>query len=158
MKGVMNMKVKFKLNGKQTVLEVEPNSTLLDVIRNKLALTGTKYGCGIGQCGTCTVLIDGKAKCSCITLIGQIDGKEVVTIEGLAKGNNLHKIQKSFIENGAIQCGYCTPGMILSAKALLDETEKPTEEEIKVAISGNLCRCTGYHQIIDAIKAASGQK
>lgn len=151
------MQLKFTLNGKHTILEIEPNITLLEVLRDKLGLTGTKYGCGVGECGTCTVLVDGKAKCSCIILAGQVNGKEITTIEGLAEGEKLHRIQSSFIENGAIQCGYCTPGMILSAKALLDEIEKPTEEQIKTAISGNLCRCTGYKQIVKAIKSAKRQ-
>lgn len=154
-KGALNMEIKLKINVKTAVIEAEPNSTLLDVLRDKLALTGVKYGCGVGECGTCTVLIDGLAKYSCITLVGQVEGKEVITIEGLAKGDQLHKLQKTFLDHGAVQCGYCTPGMILSAKALLDQTENPTEDQIKVAIAGNLCRCTGYKQIIDAISDAA---
>ncbi len=149
------MKVRFYLNGLERVVETDSNKTLLEVLRTDLGLTGTKYGCGIGQCGTCTVLIDGKAKCACLTLIGQVNGRRVETVEGLAEGETLHPLQVSFVENHALQCGYCTPGMLMSAKALLDHNPSPSEEEIKVAISGNLCRCTGYIQILQAIKYAA---
>lgn len=149
------MKVRFYLNGLEKVVETDSNKTLLEVLRTDLGLTGTKYGCGIGQCGTCTVLIDGKAKCACLTLIGQVNGRRVETVEGLADGETLHPLQISFVENHALQCGYCTPGMLMSAKALLDHNLSPSEEEIKVAISGNLCRCTGYIQILQAIKCAA---
>ena len=134
------------------MIETHPNRTLLDVLRSDLGLTGTKYGCGVGRCGACTVIIDGRARCACLTLIGQADGARVKTVEGLAAGDKLHPLQDSFIESHALQCGYCTPGMLMSAKALLDKNPAPSEEEIKVAISGNLCRCTGYVQIISAIK------
>jgi len=147
------MKVKFKLNGKFIEIEVEPNWTLLDVLRDKLGLTGTKKSCETGECGACTVLIDGKSVTSCIVLIGQAEGKEITTIEGLMKNGELDKIQKAFAENGAVHCGYCTPGMIMSVKALLDKNPLPTREEIKEAISGNLCRCTGYEQIIEAVES-----
>ncbi|MBS3920324.1 MAG: (2Fe-2S)-binding protein [Deltaproteobacteria bacterium] len=149
----MKQTIRFKLNGDPIQIEVEPHLTLLEVLRNELELTGTKEGCGMGECGACTVLINGRAVNSCLFPIMETDGKNVITIEGLADvDGNLHPIQRSFIENGAVQCGFCTSGMILSAKALLDENPKPTEEEIRTAISGNLCRCTGYLQIIEAIK------
>ena len=148
----------FTLNGESAEVEIEPHLTLLQVLRDKLELTGTKEGCGMGECGTCTVLLDGKTVNSCIFPAMEVDGKSVTTIEGLtdARGD-LHPIQKAFIEYGAIQCGFCTPGMVLSAKALLDENPKPTEGEIRNGIAGNLCRCTGYLQIVQAIKAVSGQ-
>ena len=154
----MKQTIHFKLNDEPIQIEVEPNLTLLQVLRDKLELTGTKEGCGLGECGVCTVLLNGKAVNSCIFPVMEVDGKNVTTIEGLADGEgNLHPIQQSFIENGAVQCGFCSPGMVMSAKALLDENPKPTEEEIRNAIAGNLCRCTGYLQIIQAIKAASEQ-
>ena len=154
----MKQIIKFSLNGESTELEIEPHLTLLQLLRDKLELTGTKEGCGMGECGACTVLVDGKAVNSCILPAMEVDGKSVTTIEGLTDTQgNLHPIQKAFIEYGAVQCGFCSPGMVLSAKALLDENPKPTEEEIRHGIAGNLCRCTGYLQIVQAIKAASGQ-
>jgi carbon-monoxide dehydrogenase small subunit len=159
-KGVLTMKrtISFTLNGEPIELEIEPHLTLLQLLRDKLELTGTKEGCGMGECGACTVLLNGKTVNSCIFPAMEVNGKSVITIEGLmdAQGN-LHPIQKAFIEYGAVQCGFCTPGMVLAAKSLLDENPKPTEEEIRHGIAGNLCRCTGYIQIIQAIKAASGQ-
>jgi aerobic carbon-monoxide dehydrogenase small subunit len=149
------MKVRFHLNGPERVVETDSNRTLLDVLRTDLGLTGTKYGCGVGQCGTCTVIIDGLAKCACLTLIGQVDGTRVETVEGLARGESLHPLQASFVEKHALQCGYCTPGMLMSSKALLDKNPTPSEEEIRVAIAGNLCRCTGYVQIIEAVREAA---
>jgi carbon-monoxide dehydrogenase small subunit len=152
----MKKVISFTLNGELTEVEIEPHLTLLQVLRDKLELTGTKEGCGMGECGACTVLLDGKTINSCIFPALEADGKSVTTIEGLTDGQgNLHPIQKAFVEYGAIQCGFCTPGMVLSAKALLDETPKPTEEEIRTGIAGNLCRCTGYLQIIQAIKEVS---
>ena len=154
----MKKTISFTLNGEPVELEIEPHLTLLQLLRDKLELTGTKEGCGMGECGACTVLLDGETVNSCIFPAMEADGKSVITIEGLADGQGkLHPIQKAFIEQGAIQCGFCTPGMVLSAKALLDENPKPTEEEIRHGIAGNLCRCTGYLQIVQAIKAASGQ-
>ncbi len=154
----MKQTISFILNGETVEVEIEPHLTLLQVLRDKLELTGTKEGCGMGECGACTVLLDGKAVNSCILPALEVEGKSVTTIEGLMDiQGNLHPIQKAFIEYGAIQCGFCTPGMVLSAKALLNENPKPTEEEIRNAIAGNLCRCTGYLQIIQAIKAASKQ-
>jgi len=154
----MKQIIKFSLNGESVELEIEPHLTLLQLLRDRLELMGTKEGCGMGECGACTVLVDGRTVNSCILPAMEVDGKSVTTIEGLtdARGN-LHPIQKAFIDYGAVQCGFCSPGMVLSAKALLDENPKPTEEEIRHGIAGNLCRCTGYLQIVQAIKAASGQ-
>ncbi len=152
----MKRTIRFILNTESIEVEVEPHLTLLQLLRDRLEMTGTKEGCGMGECGACTVLIDGKTVNSCIFPALEVEGKSVTTIEGLTDvQGNLHSIQKAFIEYGAIQCGFCTPGMVLSAKALLDENPKPTEEEIRNAIAGNLCRCTGYIQIIQAIKEAS---
>ena len=149
------MKVEFTLNGKLMSMEAEPHWTLLDVIRDHLGLTGTKKGCETGECGACTVLLDGKNVVSCLILIGEVEGKEVLTIEGMGRDGELDPLQKAFAEVGAVQCGYCTPGMIMSARALLNRNPHPTREEIMEAISGNLCRCTGYEQIIEAIQIAS---
>jgi carbon-monoxide dehydrogenase small subunit len=155
----MKQTIRFILNGESIDAEVEPHLTLLQLLRDQLELTGTKEGCGMGECGACTVLLNGKTVNSCIFPAMEVDGKAVTTIEGLADAQgNLHPIQKAFIEYGAIQCGFCTPGMVLSAKALLDENQKPTEEEIRNGIAGNLCRCTGYIQIVQAIKAVSKQR
>jgi len=154
----MKQTITFNLNGESVQVEIEPHLTLLQILRDKLELTGTKEGCGMGECGACTVLLDGKTVNSCIFPAMEVDGKSVTTIEGLTDAQgNLHPIQKAFVEYGAIQCGFCTPGMVLSAKALLDENPKPTEEEIRNGIAGNLCRCTGYLQIFQAIKAVSNQ-
>jgi carbon-monoxide dehydrogenase small subunit len=154
----MKQTITFNLNGESVEVEIEPHLTLLQVLRDKLELIGTKEGCGMGECGACTVLLDGRAINSCIFPAMEAAGRNVTTVEGLTDAQgNLHPIQKAFIEYGAIQCGFCTPGMVLSAKALLDENPKPTEEEIRNGIAGNLCRCTGYLQIVQAIKAASGQ-
>jgi len=153
----MSRKIGIKVNGTEHELIVEPNETLLEVLRNRLGLTGAKEGCGVGDCGTCTVLVDGKAVNSCLMLCVAVDGREITTIEGIASEGKLHPIQKAFIDEGAIQCGYCTPGMVLSAKALLEENPGPTEEEVKMAIAGNLCRCTGYKRIINAIQTAAGR-
>ena len=145
----------FLVNGRHYEVAIEPHMLLIEVLRDELDLTGTKQSCGIGNCGACTVLIDGKPVLSCLTLALTVVGKHITTIEGLAQGTALHPIQKAFIEHGAIQCGFCTPGMILSAKALLDGNPNPDEEEVKQALSGNLCRCTGYVKIIDAVLAAA---
>ncbi|MFQ6110841.1 MAG: (2Fe-2S)-binding protein [Nitrospinota bacterium] len=146
----------MNLNGVPHEVVVEPDWVLLDVLREELDYTGAKRGCdGTGECGTCTVIIDGKAIYSCLTLALEAEGKEITTIEGLAQGGELHPIQKAFIEHGAIQCGFCTPGMVLTAKALLDENPRPTEDEVREALRGNLCRCTGYVKIVEAILAAS---
>jgi carbon-monoxide dehydrogenase small subunit len=146
------MELKFILNEKEVTVESKPDMRLVDLLREKLNLTGTKEGCGVGECGACTVLMNGAAVNSCLVLASQVDGTEITTIEGLAKGEELHPLQKNFLLNGAVQCGFCSPGMVLSSYALLQENPSPTEEEIKDAIAGNLCRCTGYKQIIDAVK------
>jgi carbon-monoxide dehydrogenase small subunit len=149
------IEIEFTINGKKRRLSVKPNDLLINIIRNDLFLTGSKYGCGIGECGACTVLINGEPVLSCLTLAVTVDGKEITTIEGLAKGNELHPMQIAFLKNAAVQCGFCTPGMILTAVALLKENPSPTEEEIKDYMRGNLCRCTGYVQIVKAIKACA---
>lgn len=152
----MKREISFVLNGNMMEMEVDAFRTLLELLRKELEMTGTKYGCGSGECGACTVLVNGKAVNSCLFPAVEIDGASVVTIEGLAKASGeLHPLQTAFIEQGAVQCGYCTPGMIMSAKALLDENPNPTEDEIRHALAGNFCRCTGYVQIVDAVKAAS---
>ncbi|MDO7785740.1 (2Fe-2S)-binding protein [Desulforamulus aquiferis] len=143
------------VNGKQTQVQVEEDKNLLYLIREVLGLKGAKEGCGEGDCGACTVILDGKAVNSCLVLAVQAQGKELVTIEGLGRPDNPHPLQRAFVEEGAIQCGYCTPGMILSAKALLDYNPSPTGSEIRTAMSGNLCRCTGYQKIIRAVQKAS---
>lgn len=147
--------VKLTVNGTSYELSVQPWEALVEVIRDNLGLTGTKEGCGLGECGACTVIMDGKTVNSCLVLAVEADGKQITTIEGLADGDKLHPIQEAFVEHGGLQCGFCTPGMIMSAKALLDENPNPTEEEIRRGIAGNLCRCTGYTKIIESIKAAA---
>jgi len=142
------------LNGESVTVEVEPFELLVDVLRDKLGLTGTKIGCNEGECGACTVIMDGQAVLSCLLPAMKAHGREVVTIEGLGHDDELHPLQQAFIEQGAVQCGYCTPGMIMSAKALLDENPRPSAEQIEEAMAGNLCRCTGYLQIIEAVEAA----
>ncbi len=151
----MKSLIQLTINGQPVEAAVEPNLTLLQLLREDLGLTGTKHGCGLGDCGACTVILDGQPVNSCLVLAIQANGKEVLTIEGLAENGKLHPIQQAFVDNGAIQCGFCTPGMILSAKALLDANPKPTEQEIRMAISGNLCRCTGYQKIVEAIGEAA---
>ena len=151
----MKQQVRMKVNGEEVEGWVEPRRTLLDFLREDLDLTGTKKGCDQGNCGACTVLMDGKPINSCLVLAVEAEGSDILTIEGLAEGSKLHPLQEAFIEHGAVQCGYCTPGMILSAKALLDENPRPTEQEVRVAISGNLCRCTGYKKIVEAILSQS---
>jgi len=149
------VKVSIGVNGKGYELAVEPYETLLNVLRNKLGLTGTKMGCGKGECGACTVNIDGKAILSCLTLAVQADGKQILTIEGLQRGTELHPLQEAFVEQSAIQCGYCTPGMIMAAKALLDREHNPSEEVVRKALSNNLCRCTGYDRQVKAVLEAA---
>jgi len=148
----MEIKIEFTLNGKLIEVEVSPHWTLLKLLREKLGLTGTKEGCGIGECGACTVLMDGMPVNSCLVLAPKVEGRKIETIEGLGSRDSLHPLQKSFIDHGAIQCGFCTPGILMLSKALLERNSNPNREEIKEAISGHLCRCTGYHQIIEAIE------
>ena len=151
----MKKMISITINGKEYELAVAPNMTLADLLREELLLTGTKKGCEMGECGTCTVLMNGRAVNSCLVLAVQAAGKEITTVEGLETEAGLHPLQEKFIENGAIQCGFCTSGMLLSAKELLDKNPKPTEREIRTAISGNLCRCTGYQKIVESIKDVS---
>ena len=151
----MKRVIELSVNGLGYDVVISPQDLLIDVLRQKLDLTGTKKGCGQGDCGTCTVLIDGRRALACLTLAIACEGRRILTIEGMEKHGVLHPIQQAFIDKGAIQCGYCTPGMVLSAKALLDEHPRPTEHEIKLGISGNLCRCTGYVKIVDAVREAA---
>jgi carbon-monoxide dehydrogenase small subunit len=145
----------MKLNGEEVTVQVKPSALLVEVLRDQLELTGTKVACGEGECGACTVLLDGEPVNSCLVPALKAQGREVLTVEGLAPLGDLHPLQKAFVEHGAVQCGYCTPGMLMSAKALLDHNPDPTEEEVRLAISGNLCRCTGYAKIVEAIQAVS---
>ena len=148
------IKLNMTVNRRPVSLEVDPQARLLDVIREELKLTGTKEGCAVGECGACTVIVGGKAVTACLILAGQMEGKEILTIEGVADGDRLDPIQKAILEHHALQCGFCTPGFIMSAKALLDENPRAGRQEILTAISGNLCRCTGYRQLADAIYEA----
>ena len=148
--------ITLRINGENHELYIEPKRTLLEVLQEDIGLTGTKEGCDLGACGACTALLDNKPILSCLTLAITCKGKEITTIEGLSQGETLHPLQVSFIEEGAIQCGYCTPGMVLSAKGLLDETPHPTDDQIETAIEGNLCRCGAYLQILKAIKTVIG--
>lgn len=147
----MTYSIQFILNQETVIHEVAPNRTLLNVLREDFDLTGAKEGCGMGECGACTVLLNGRPVNACLLLAVEVDGQEVMTVEGLSRADELDELQLSFIENGALQCGYCTPGMVMTAKALLAENSHPTEDEVKRAISGNLCRCTGYQKIVKAI-------
>lgn len=149
------VEISAMVNGTSVVLRTPANRTMLSILREDLHLTGVKEGCGIGECGACTVIMDGKVVNACMVLAPKMDGATITTIEGLGDEENLHPLQKAFIEHGAVQCGFCTPGMILSAKALLDEKPHPTRLEIREGISGNLCRCTGYQQIVDAIESVA---
>ncbi len=149
------MLLKFRLNGRPVELDVPPGRRLLDLLREDLGLTGTKEGCGEGECGACTVLVDGKPRLSCLTLAIQIEGKEVLTVEGLARTGRLHALQEAFIETAGVQCGFCTPGLLMAAYALLLENPRPTREEVREWLCGNLCRCTGYEQIVEAVLKAA---
>ena len=152
----MKRSVTLRVNGEDHCLELEPNELLLDVLRDRLGLTGTKEGCSIGVCGTCTVLIDGRRASACLTLAVTAEGKEITTIEGIGAAEELDPIQQAFVDQGAFQCGYCTPGMVLAARELLDLNPNPTDEEIKRGMDGNLCRCTGYYKIVRAVRQAAG--
>ena len=153
----MDTKITLIVNGKERTVETDPQRPLLDVLREDLHITGPKYGCGEGRCGACTVLMDGKCTLSCVTPVSLANKKKITTIEGLAEGNSLHKLQQAFLDEGAIQCGYCTPGMILTAAALLNENPKPTDEQITEWMDGNICRCNGYTKIHKAIRRAAAQ-
>ena len=147
--------ITLTINGRKYEISVEPNETLLNVLRERFHLTGSKYGCGIGECGACTVIMDGKAVLSCQLLAVTCNGNDIVTIEGLSNARKPHPMQEAFETEGAIQCGYCTPGMIMSAVALVEETAKPSTEDVKNALRGNVCRCTGYENIINAVKTGA---
>ena len=149
------MKVSFVLNGEEIRIETPADSRVVDILREDLHLTGTKEGCGTGECGACTILVDGESRLSCLMVAAQLEGRKVTTIEGLAEGERLHPVQQAFVDLGAVQCGFCTPGMILTAVDLLQKNPNPTRLEIREGISGNLCRCTGYQKIVDAVEAAS---
>lgn len=151
----MRQLIRLIVNEEPYEVMIKPSETLLEVLKNKLGLTGAKHACDTGKCGACTVLIDGKPVRSCLTLAISVRDREITTIEGLAKGEELHPLQRAFIEHGAVQCGFCTPGMILFTKSFLEENPEPQEEEIRKALSGNICRCTGYVKIIEAIQAAA---
>lgn len=147
--------IRFTINGKTRSVDTEPDRPLLEVVREDLALTGTKYGCGEGQCGACTVLLDGKPVFSCLTPVRAAEGRKIVTIEGLAEGGKLHHVQQAFLDEGAMQCGYCTPGIVLRTVALLDGHPRPTEEQVIDGLNGSLCRCSGYHRILAAVRRAA---
>ena len=149
------MRIKFTVNGESVEAEVDGSVRLLDLLRDKLFLTGAKEGCGEGECGACTVLLDSRAVNSCLVLAPQVDGKEVLTVEGLSRDGELHPIQRAFVEKGAVQCGFCTPGFIMSTYALLKDNPDPSDEEIMTALEGNLCRCTGYAKILEAVRYAA---
>ena len=151
----MEYRLSLSVNGRPVEIAVEPQQTLLDVLRDTLGLMGTKEACGTGDCGACTVLVGGEPVCSCLLLAVEAEGQEVTTVEGLATDGELHPVQRAFIEHGALQCGFCTPGMLLSTVALLARNARPTEDEIREALAGNLCRCTGYDKIVRAVRAAA---
>lgn len=147
--------IHIKINGQPQEVAVEPHWTLLETVREQLALTGSKEGCGTGDCGACSMIVDGKLITSCLMLAVEADGSEVLTIEGLTRNGELHPVQQSFIDAGGVQCGYCTPGMIMATKALLDRNSRPTLEDVRLGLAGNLCRCTGYAKIYEAVLAAA---
>ncbi len=147
--------INLKVNGQPYELAVEPRWTLLETVREQLALTGSKEGCGTGDCGACSMIVDGKLITACLMLAPEADGSEITTIEGMARNGDLHPVQQSFIEAGGVQCGFCTPGMIMAAKALLDGNPRPTLEDVRLGLAGNLCRCTGYAKIYEAVLAAA---
>ena len=149
------MVITFTLNGEKTTLDVEPDRRVVDILREDFGLTGTKESCGTGECGACTILVDGRSRLSCLMLAAQLQDRTIGTIEGLAPDDRPHPLQKAFVEQGAVQCGFCSPGMILSSTVLLQQNPAPTREEIRDGLSGNLCRCTGYQKIIDAVDAAA---
>ncbi len=151
----MKQGIALKINGDTYEVLISPNQTLLEVLRDKLGLMGTKRGCDLGACGSCSVLLDGEVALSCLLLAADAVGKDIVTIEGLSEGSDLHPLQKSFVETGGLQCGFCTPDIIMTAKAILNEEPEPSEESIKKKMAGNLCRCTGYKKVVEAVMSAS---
>ncbi len=154
----MNQQIRLTVNGTEHQVEIPARRLLVDFLRYDLGLTGTKEGCSVGVCGACTVLVDGEMSASCITLAVAVDGAQITTIEGIAQEGRLHPVQQAFIDNGGFQCGICTPGQVMAAKALLDENPNPTEDEIKAWMMGNLCRCTGYYGILNSVTAAAGAR
>ena len=150
------MDIEFIINGRKICLDLPPDRRVVDILREDLGLTGTKEGCGSGECGACTIIVDGETRLSCLMVAAQLAGRKILTIEGLSREGNLHPVQEAFIERGAVQCGFCTPGMVLSAASFLEKTVLPDRSAIRNAISGNLCRCTGYQKIVDAIEVAAG--
>ena len=151
----MSLKIRLVVNGRRHTTKIDPATSLLDFLRDTLGYKGVKICCNTGECGACTILLNGKPVNSCVVLAADAAGAQIVTVEGLAEGDKLHPVQQAFIDTGAVQCGYCTPGFIISVKALLDRTKNPTEEEIEEAVSGNICRCTGYTKIVEAIEIAA---
>ena len=149
------MKISFMLNGKEIQIEAPPDRRVIDILREDLHLTGTKEGCGTGECGACAILVDGQSRLSCLMLAAQLENRSVTTIEGISPDGKLHPLQEAFIENGAVQCGFCTPGMVISALDLLQRNPNPTRREIREGLSGNLCRCTGYQKIVDAVQKST---
>lgn len=149
------MKIQFRLNGNEIEIDVAPDRRVVDVIREDLGLTGTKESCGAGDCGSCTILVDGESRLSCMMLAAQLQGRQITTIEGVSSGEELHAVQEAFVENGSVQCGFCIPGMVLATVDLLNRNPQPTREEIRQGLAGNLCRCTGYQKIIDGVERAS---
>ena len=149
------MKVEFVLNGSRIVIDIDPDRRVVDILREDFQLTGTKEGCGSGECGSCTILVDGESRLSCLMLAAQLEGKTITTIEGLAPDGKMHTLQEAFIEYGAVQCGFCTPGMVMAVVDLLSKNPAPDRQEIREGISGNLCRCTGYQKIVDAVEVAA---
>ena len=151
------MKITFILNGKKASIDIPGDRRAVDILRENLGLTGTKEGCGSGECGACTILVDGETRLSCLMLAAQLQGRRVETIEGLGSGDGLHPVQEAFVEHGAVQCGFCTPGMVLASVDFLERYLRPSRDEIRQGISGNLCRCTGYQMIVDAVEAAANK-
>ena len=154
----MKTSVRLQINGAEGVFEVNPTERLVDTLREKAGMTGTKIGCGIGECGACSVLLDGKVVSACLVLTAQVDGARVDTVEGLSKADQLSDLQNAFVQEGAVQCGYCTPGMLMAAEAVLARYQRPTTEQIRKGISGNLCRCTGYTKIVSAIRKTARRR
>ncbi len=152
------MKIGFTLNGKNTFIDVDAARRVIDVLREDLEMTGTKEGCGTGECGACTILVNSESRLACLMVAAQLEGAEVTTIEGIERDGRLHPLQKAFVEHGAIQCGFCTPGMVMASIDLLSRNPEPTQAEIREGISGNLCRCTGYQKIVEAVAAAAAAK
>jgi carbon-monoxide dehydrogenase small subunit len=151
------VRIELRINGEERETEIWPGESLLYALRERLGLPGSKNACEQGECGSCSVLLDGKLVCACLVLAAQANGHEVVTVEGLAEGDGLHRVQEAFVEAGAVQCGFCTPGLVVATAALLEQRPEPTEDEIREALSGNLCRCTGYAKIFDAVRLAAGR-